>query len=165
MCVNDSDYVRPVGVDLSTCRPPSNIGKRGSDAPPTKGRGKNLYIAALLRWNSSYLSQPVRVLVCFLRILISIEGAVVASPTFSLPEYIGGTRNWCAISDTHHVVVSWLLCFIGTIGTSLAAIHSSTLDSGAFVQLTRASWIRDSSFTLYALLRLGFTHEANCKLQ
>ena len=22
------------------------------------------------------------------------EGAVVASPTFSLPEYIGGTRNW-----------------------------------------------------------------------
>ncbi|KAF4584594.1 hypothetical protein EYR38_001823 [Pleurotus pulmonarius] len=48
-------------------------------------------------------------------------GAVVASPTFSLPEYIGGTRNWDY----------------------------------------RASWIRDSSFTLYALLRLGFTHEAN----
>ena len=23
-------------------------------------------------------------------------GAVVASPTFSLPEYIGGTRNWYA---------------------------------------------------------------------
>ncbi|KAI3618300.1 glycoside hydrolase family 15 protein [Moniliophthora roreri] len=45
-------------------------------------------------------------------------GAVVASPTFSLPEYIGGTRN-CA------------------------------------------SWIRDSSFTLYALIRLGFTTEAN----
>ncbi|KAI9463813.1 glycoside hydrolase family 15 protein [Boletus coccyginus] len=48
-------------------------------------------------------------------------GAVVASPTFSLPEYIGGTRNWDY----------------------------------------RASWIRDSSFTLYALIRLGFTHEAN----
>ncbi|KIP11307.1 glycoside hydrolase family 15 protein [Phlebiopsis gigantea 11061_1 CR5-6] len=47
-------------------------------------------------------------------------GAVVASPTFSLPEYIGGTRNWDY----------------------------------------RASWIRDSSFTLYALIRLGFTHEA-----
>lgn len=25
----------------------------------------------------------------------------------------------------------------------------------------RASWIRDSSFTLYALIRLGFTYEAN----
>jgi GH15 family glucan-1,4-alpha-glucosidase len=24
-----------------------------------------------------------------------------------------------------------------------------------------ASWIRDSSFTLYALIRLGFTEEAN----
>ncbi|KIK68510.1 glycoside hydrolase family 15 protein [Collybiopsis luxurians FD-317 M1] len=48
-------------------------------------------------------------------------GAVVASPTFSLPEYIGGTRNWDY----------------------------------------RYSWIRDSSFTLYALIRLGFTHEAN----
>ncbi|KAK2464595.1 hypothetical protein APHAL10511_003384 [Amanita phalloides] len=47
-------------------------------------------------------------------------GAVVASPTFSLPEHIGGVRNWDY----------------------------------------RASWIRDSSFTLYALIRLGFTHEA-----
>lgn len=48
-------------------------------------------------------------------------GAIVASPTFSLPEMIGGTRNWDY----------------------------------------RASWIRDSSFTLYALIRLGFTDEAN----
>ncbi|KAI0775620.1 glycoside hydrolase family 15 protein [Trametes elegans] len=52
-------------------------------------------------------------------------GAVVASPTFSLPEYIGGTRNWDY----------------------------------------RASWIRDSSFTLYALIRLGFTHEANAFME
>ncbi|KAF8323514.1 Six-hairpin glycosidase, partial [Cantharellus anzutake] len=48
-------------------------------------------------------------------------GAIVASPTFSLPEYIGGTRN-CT---------------------------------------SRFSWIRDSSFTLYALIRLGFTEEAS----
>ena len=27
--------------------------------------------------------------------------------------------------------------------------------------LHSASWIRDSSFTLYALIRLGFTYEAN----
>ncbi|KAF9511362.1 glycoside hydrolase family 15 protein [Hydnum rufescens UP504] len=47
-------------------------------------------------------------------------GAIVASPTFSLPEHIGGTRNWDY----------------------------------------RFSWIRDSSFTLYALIRLGFTEEA-----
>jgi GH15 family glucan-1,4-alpha-glucosidase len=48
-------------------------------------------------------------------------GAVVAAPTTSLPETIGGTRNW----DYRYV------------------------------------WIRDAGFTLYALLRLGFTSEAN----
>ncbi|KZT59027.1 glycoside hydrolase family 15 protein [Calocera cornea HHB12733] len=52
-------------------------------------------------------------------------GAIVASPTFSLPEFIGGTRNWDY----------------------------------------RFSWIRDSSFTVYALIRLGFTDEANAYMQ
>jgi len=54
-----------------------------------------------------------------------LTGAVVASPTFSLPEFIGGVRNWDY----------------------------------------RATWIRDSSFTLYALIRLGFTEEANSFLE
>lgn len=48
-------------------------------------------------------------------------GAVVASPTFSLPEFIGGPRNWDY----------------------------------------RFTWIRDSAFTIYAFIRLGFTDEAN----
>ncbi|KAL5519704.1 hypothetical protein ACEPAG_1364 [Sanghuangporus baumii] len=52
-------------------------------------------------------------------------GAIVASPTFSLPEHIGGTRN-CTINPED-----------------------------------RFSWIRDASFTLYALIRLGFTQEAS----
>jgi GH15 family glucan-1,4-alpha-glucosidase len=47
-------------------------------------------------------------------------GAILAAPTCSLPEYVGGTRNWDY----------------------------------------RFMWIRDSSFTLYALLKLGFTEEA-----
>ncbi|KAF8507955.1 Six-hairpin glycosidase [Hysterangium stoloniferum] len=54
-------------------------------------------------------------------------GAIVASPTFSLPEMIGGTRNW---------------------------------DYRYFT-----SWIRDSSFTLYALIRLGFTQEAHAYME
>ena len=47
-------------------------------------------------------------------------GSIVAAPTFGLPEFIGGTRNWDY----------------------------------------RYTWIRDASFTLYGLSRLGFYEEA-----
>jgi len=47
-------------------------------------------------------------------------GSIVASPTFGLPETIGGERNWDY----------------------------------------RYTWIRDASFTIYGLIRLGYTDEA-----
>jgi GH15 family glucan-1,4-alpha-glucosidase len=56
-----------------------------------------------------------------LKLLISREhGSLIAAPTFSLPEQIGGVRNWDY----------------------------------------RFTWLRDATFTLYALIRLGFVEEA-----
>jgi GH15 family glucan-1,4-alpha-glucosidase len=47
-------------------------------------------------------------------------GAIIAAPTMSLPERVGGPRNWDY----------------------------------------RYTWVRDAAFTVYALLRVGFTEEA-----
>ncbi|WNM58056.1 glycoside hydrolase family 15 protein [Candidatus Nitrospira allomarina] len=52
-------------------------------------------------------------------------GAIIAAPTCSLPEEIGGVRNWDY----------------------------------------RYTWIRDAAFTLYGLLRIGFTEEASAFMQ
>ncbi|MFO0698309.1 MAG: glycoside hydrolase family 15 protein [Nitrospira sp.] len=48
-------------------------------------------------------------------------GAIVAAPTCSLPESVGGSRNWDY----------------------------------------RYTWLRDAAFTVYSLLRIGFTEEAD----
>jgi GH15 family glucan-1,4-alpha-glucosidase len=56
-----------------------------------------------------------------LKLLSSYKyGSIIAAPTFGLPEFIGGQRNWDY----------------------------------------RYTWIRDASFTVYSLIRLGYSKEA-----
>lgn len=91
-------------------------------------RGTNDYWNAWIRrstYDGSWKEAVHRSALALKLLIYEPTGAVVASPTFSLPEFIGGTRNWDY----------------------------------------RASWIRDASFTLYALIRLGFTHEADSYME
>ena len=61
-----------------------------------------------------------------LKLLISRKyGSLIAAPTFSLPESIGGVRNWDY----------------------------------------RFTWLRDATFTLYALIRLGFVNETEAFIE
>jgi GH15 family glucan-1,4-alpha-glucosidase len=65
--------------------------------------------------------EPVNRSALVLKLLTSQKyGSIIAAPTFSLPEKIGGVRNWDY----------------------------------------RYTWIRDASFTVYALIKLGFKEEA-----
>jgi GH15 family glucan-1,4-alpha-glucosidase len=78
------------------------------------------------RWlsNSQYKGrwlESVNRSALFLKLMTSKKyGSIIASPTFGLPEEIGGSKNWDY----------------------------------------RFTWIRDAAFSLYALIRLGFTKEA-----
>ncbi|EIW81645.1 glycoside hydrolase family 15 protein [Coniophora puteana RWD-64-598 SS2] len=96
----------------------------------TKELLERLFLSTNTYWNSwirrstyqgSWKEAVHRSALALKLLIYEPTGAVIASPTFSLPEFIGGGRNW----------------------------------------YYSASWIRDSSFTLYALIRLGFTEEAN----
>src|SRR5215469_10772777 len=73
------------------------------------------------RWREMVLRSAL-----VLKLLISRKhGSLIAAPTFSLPERIGGVRNWDY----------------------------------------RYTWLRDATFTLYALIRLGFIEEAEAFIE
>ncbi|KAI0136556.1 Six-hairpin glycosidase-like protein [Xylariales sp. AK1849] len=77
------------------------------------------------RYRGAWREVVVRSLMILKMLTYEPTGAIVAAPTFSIPEEVGGPRNWDY----------------------------------------RFSWVRDSSFTIYILLRLGFTEEADAYME
>ncbi len=102
----------------------------GCDLAPSGGRAQILFEETVHYWRR-WLSkctyrgrwrEEVQRSALLLKLLtFEPTGAIVAAPTCSLPEELGGVRNWDY----------------------------------------RYAWIRDAAFTVYALLRVGFTDEAS----
>jgi GH15 family glucan-1,4-alpha-glucosidase len=76
--------------------------------------------AARLVCDSEWRAPVIRSLITLKALTYSPTGGIVAAPTTSLPEAIGGVRNW-----------DYRFC-----------------------------WLRDATFTLYAMLSSGYTEEA-----
>jgi GH15 family glucan-1,4-alpha-glucosidase len=101
----------------------------GQPEPPAEGEADQLLEYTVAHWHnwlrrSRYQGRYREVVersALVLKLLVyQPTGALVAAPTTSLPEAVGGVRNWDY----------------------------------------RYTWIRDAAFTLYGLMRLGFTDEA-----
>ena len=106
-----------------------SLSRRGSPRPLDMVEVEDLLATTLAYWQrwirrsryrGRYREMVERSALTLKLLVHQPTGALVAAPTTSLPEAIGGTRNWDY----------------------------------------RFTWVRDAAFTVYALMRLGFTEEA-----
>jgi len=101
----------------------------GEPRPLVEGEAQELFDKTVTYWRhwlrrsryqGRYREMVERSALVLKLLVYQPTGALVAAPTTSLPEFVGGPRNWDY----------------------------------------RYTWIRDAAFTLYGLMRLGFTEEA-----
>ena len=89
------------------------------------------------KYNGRWDEVVTRSLFILKMLIFEPTGAIVAAPTFSLPEDFGGRSTF-----------GW---FLNPLLTS---------PTGSRNWDYRYSWVRDSSFTIYIFLRMGFSYEA-----
>jgi GH15 family glucan-1,4-alpha-glucosidase len=123
-------------------------------------QGTNDYWNAWIRgstYNGSWKEAVHRSALALKLLIYEPTGSVMTQILMTMVDLVGRCCS-CQSNIQSTRIYRWNEKLV-RFGIQLAVRHISTAETCH--RDYRASWIRDASFTLYALIRLGFTHEAD----